>query len=128
MVTEQGEKRHDAVAEGDALHNCPDAEVTKTEEIALDGIIEPVDEKTDDKQKHRALDNTTNDLWRGFELRFHQREVTRDTHDEEEEGEHEVARRHAIPFGVTEHFKGFPPAVVHQYHTSDSNTAENVET
>ena len=31
MVAEQGKERHDAIAECNALHDSPDAEVTKTE-------------------------------------------------------------------------------------------------
>ena len=128
MVTEQGEERHDAVAEGDALHDSPDAEVTKTEEIALDGVVEPVDEKTNGEQEYRTLDDATDDLRRGFELRLHQGEVTRDTHDEEEEGEDEVAGGHAVPLGMVQHLEGFTPAVVDQYHSGDGDAAENVET
>ena len=71
MVAEQGEERHNAVAEGYALHDGPDAEVTKAEEITLDGIVEPVDEEADGKQQDRALDDTTDDLRGGFELRLH---------------------------------------------------------
>ena len=123
MVTEQGEERHDAVAEGDALHDSPDAEVTKTEEIALDGVVEPVDEKTNGEQEYRTLDDATDDLRRGFELRLHQGEVTRDTHDEEEEGEHEVARRHAVPFGVAEHLERLAPAVVYKDHAGHGDAA-----
>ena len=128
MVAEEGEERHDAVAEGDALHDSPDAEVAKAEEIALDGVVEPVDEKADGKQQHRSLDDTTDDLGRGFELRLHQREVTRDTHDEEEEGEDEVAGGHAVPLRVAEHLERLAPAVVHQYHACYGDTAENIET
>ena len=112
MVAEEGEERHNAVAEGDTLHDSPDAEMAKAEEIAFDGVVEPVDEKADGKQQHRSLDDTTDDLGRGFELRLHQREVTRDTHDEEEEGEDEVARSHAVPLNMLEHLKGLTPAVV----------------
>ena len=49
MVTEQGEQRHDAVAEGDALEDGPDAEMTETEQVALDGMVEPVDKQADSK-------------------------------------------------------------------------------
>ena len=128
MVAEEGEDRHDAVAEGDALHDSPDTEMSKAKEIAFDGVVEPVDEETNGEQQHRSLDDTTNDLGRGFELRLHQREVTRDTHDEEEEGEHEVAGGHAVPLGMVQHFEGFTPAVVNQYHSGDGDAAENVET
>ena len=105
VVAEQGKERHNAIADSNALHDGPDAQMAKAQEIALDGIIEPVDEKTDDKQEYRTLDNTTNDLGRGFELRFHQREVTGDTHDEKEEGEDKVARSHAVPLSMLEHFE-----------------------
>lgn len=50
VVAEEGEERHNAVAEGDALHDSPDAKMTKAKEIAFDGVVEPVDEKADNKQ------------------------------------------------------------------------------
>lgn len=128
MVAEEGEERHDAVAEGDALHDSPDTEMSKAEEIAFDGVVEPVDEKADGKQQHRSLDDTTDDLGRGFELRLYQREITGDTHDEEEEGKHKVAGGHAVPLNMLEHLEGFTPAVVNQYHSGNGNAAENVET
>ncbi len=102
--------------------------MSKAEEIAFDGVVEPVDEKADGKQQHRTLDDATDDLWRGLELGLHKREVTRDSHDEEEEGEHEVAGGHAVPFGMVQHLEGFTPAVVDQYHSGDGDAAENVKT
>ena len=128
MVAEQGEERHDAVAESNALHDGPDTEVTKAQEITLDGVIEPVDEKADGKQQHRALDDATDDFGGRFELGLHQGEVTGDTHNEEEEGKDEVAGGHAVPLGMLEHLKGLSPAVINQYHSCDSNATENVET
>ena len=68
MMAEQGKERHDAVAEGDALHDRKDAKVTKTEEVAFDGVVEPVDEEADGEEQHRALDDATDDLGRGLEL------------------------------------------------------------
>ena len=49
MITEEGKERHYAVAEGDALHDSPDAEMSETEEVALDGVVEPVDKQSDDE-------------------------------------------------------------------------------
>ena len=128
MVTEQGEERHDAVAEGDALHDGPDAEMTKAKEITLDGVVKPVDEEADSKEQHRTLDNATNDLGGGFELGLHQGEVARDTHNEEEEGKDEVAGSHAVPLGVLEHLERLAPAIINQYHSGDGNATENIET
>ena len=128
MVAEEGEERHDAITERDALHDRPDAEMAETEEVALDGVVEPVDEESDDKEQYGALDDAADDLRRGFELGLHQGEVTRDTHDEEEEGEDEVAGGHAVPLRVAEHLERLAPAVVHQYHACDGNAAENIET
>ena len=127
MVTEQGEQRHDAVAEGDALHDSPDTEMSKAEEIAFDGVVEPVDEEANDEKEHRALDNATDDLGARFELGLDQREVAGDTHDEEEEGENEVAGGHAVPLGMLEHLKRLAPAIINKNHTCDSNAAENIE-
>ena len=128
MVTEQGEQRHDAVAEGDALHDSPNAEMTKAKEITLDGVVKPVDEEADSKEQHRTLDNATNDLGGGFELGLHQGEVARDTHNEEEEGKDEVAGSHAVPLGVLEHLERLAPAIINQYHSGDGNATENIET
>ena len=128
VVAEQGEERNDAVAEGNALHDGPDAQMTETQEVALDGMIEPVDEKADDEEQHRALDDTTDDLRGGLELRLHQREVTRDTHDKKEEGEDEIAGRHAVPLRMAEHIKRFAPAVVDEDHPRHRNATQDIET
>ena len=128
MVAEQGEERHNTVTESNALHDGPYTEVAKAQEITHDGVVEPIDEKADDKQQHRALDDTTDDFGGGFELGLHQGEVTGDTHDEEEEGKNEVAGGHAVPLGVFQHLEGLSPTVINQYHSCDSNAAENVET
>ena len=127
MVTEQGEQRHDAVAEGDALHDSPNAEMTKAKEITLNGVVEPVDEEANDEKEHRALDNATDDLGARFELGLHQGEETRDTHDEKEEEKDEVAGGHAVPLGMLEHLKRLAPAIINKNHTCDSNAAENIE-
>ena len=68
MIAEQGEERHNAVAKGDALQDSPDSKVAKTQVIAFDGMVEPVDKEADGKQERRTLNDTTNDLWRGFEI------------------------------------------------------------
>ena len=128
VVAEQGEERYDTVAESDTLHDSPDTEVAKAQKITLDGVVEPIDEKADGKQQHRALDDATDDFGGGCELGFHQRQVTGDTHDEEEEGKDEVAGGHAVPLGVFQHLEGLSPTVINQYHSCDSNAAENVET
>ena len=128
MIAEEGEERHYAVAEGDALHDSPDAEMTETEKVALDGVVEPVDEQSDDEEQHRTLYDTSDNRGGGFELRLHQREVTRDTHDEEEEGEDEIAGRHAVPFGVAEHLERLAPAVVYKDHAGHGDAAEDIET
>ena len=128
MVAEKGEERHNAVTEGDALHDSPDTEMSKAEEIAFDGVVEPVDEKADGKQQHRSLDDTTDDLGRGFELRLHQREVTRDTHDEEEEGEDEVAGRQTIPLAMAEHLIRLTPAVVDEDHPRHRDATQDIKT
>ena len=43
MIAEQGKERHNAIAKGYALHDRPDAQMTETEQVALDGVVEPVD-------------------------------------------------------------------------------------
>ena len=64
-----------------------------------------MDEQADGEEQHRAFEDASEDGPRGFELRLHQREVARDTHNKEEEGEHEVARGHTVPLGMAEHLK-----------------------
>jgi hypothetical protein len=127
MVTEEGEERHDAITERDTLHDRPDAEMTETEKVALDGVVEPVNKQTDGKKQNGTFDDTAYDLRRRFELRLHQGQVTRDTHDEEEEGEYEVAGGHAVPLTVAKHIKRQAPAVVDQDHSCDSDTTEDIE-
>ena len=97
MVAEEGEERHNAVAEGNTLKDGPDAEMTKTEQVSLYSVIEPIDEKSDGEEQHRTLDNATDDLRCGHEFRLHQGEVARDSHDEEEEGKDEVTGSHTVP-------------------------------
>ena len=126
VIAKQGEERYDAVAESDALHDSPDAQMTEAQEITLNGVVEPVDEETYHEEKYRTLDDATDDLRRGFELRLHQRKVARDSHDKEEEGEDEVAGRHAVPLGMLERFKGFTPAVIDENHPRHRNAAEDI--
>ena len=128
VVAEQGEQRHDAIANGDALHDGPDAKVSKAQEIALDGMIEPVDKEADDEQQYRTLDDATDDLRGGLELGLHQGKITRDSHDEKEEGEHKVAGGHAVPLRMFQHFERLSPAIIHEDHSCHSNSAQNVET
>ena len=91
-------------------------------------MVEPVDKQADSKQQHRTLNNATDDLWGWLELRLYQREIARDTHDKQEEGEHQVAGRHAVPLRVAQHLEALAPAIVHQYHACHGDTAQNVET
>ena len=72
MIAEEGEERHYAIAEGDALHDSPDADMTETEKVALDGVVEPVYEQSDDEEQHRTLNDTSDNGGGGFELRLHQ--------------------------------------------------------
>ena len=128
VVAEQGEERHDAIAEGDTLHDGPNAQMTKAEQVAFDGVVEPVDEESDNEKQYRALHDATDDLGRGLELGLDQREVARDAHDEEEEGEDEVAGRQTIPLAMAEHLIRLTPAIVDEDHAGDSNTTEDIET
>ena len=128
MVTEQGKERHNAVAQGNALHNSPDAKMTKAKQIALDGMIEPVDKQSDSKQQDCALNYSTDYLRCGLEFRLYQRQVARDSHDEQEEWEHKVAWGHAIPLRMTQHLKRFSPTVVYQNHSGNGDSSQYIET
>ena len=128
MVAEQGKERHNAVAKGYALHHGPDTQMAETKEITLDGMIEPVDEQTDDEEQHRTLDDAAYHLRGGFELRLHQRKITRDSHDEEEKGKHEVAGCHAVPLRVSKHFERLAPAIVDENHACHSDTTQDIKT
>ena len=68
MIAEQGEERHDAIADSDALHDRPDAQMTETEQVALDGVVEPVDKQAYRKEQHRALHDAADDLRGRFKL------------------------------------------------------------
>ena len=126
MITEDGEQRHGTIAEGDTLEDGPDAEMGETEQVALDGVVEPVDKESDGEEQYRALHDAADDLRCGLELRLHQGEVARDSHDKEEEGEHQIAGRHAIPLGVLEHLERLAPAIVDEDHACHRDTAQDV--
>ena len=127
MIAEEGKERHGEVAEGDALQDGHNAEVAQSI-FAVEGTVEPMDEQADGEEQHRTLEDAAEDGSRGFEFRLHQREVAGDTHNEEEEGEHKVARGHTVPFGMAEHLKGLAPAVIDKDHTCHGDAAEDIET
>ena len=68
MVAEEGKERHDAIAKCDALHNSPDTQMSETQEIALDGMIKPIDKQTDGEKQYRSFDDSAYHLGGGFEL------------------------------------------------------------
>ena len=105
MIAEEREERHDAIADSNALHDSPDTEMSEAKQVSFYRMVKPVDKEADDEKQYRALHDTADDLRCRFELRLHQRQVTRNTHDEQEERKHEVARRHTIPLGMSKHFK-----------------------
>ena len=72
MIAEEGEERHDAVTEGNALHDSKDAQMSEAQEIALDGVVEPVDKQAYRKQQYGSFDNTSDNGSCGFEFRLHQ--------------------------------------------------------
>ena len=90
--------------------------MAETQQVALYGIVKPIDKQADSKQKDSALYHTTQHWCRGREVVLRQRQIARDAYDEEEEGEHKVARRHAVPLGMAEHLERIAIAVVHQNH------------
>jgi hypothetical protein len=97
--------------------------MTKTQEIALYRMIEPIDEQTYRKEQDGAFDDSTDNRSRRFELRLNQREIARDTHDKQEEGEHQVAWSHTIPLGMLERLKRLAPAIIHENHPCNSNAS-----
>ena len=124
---ENGEERHDAVAQRYSLEYRPDAQMREAPEIAVDGMCEPVYGQSDEEQQYGSFQDFPYHLLCGLELIFRQREIGGDTHDEEEEGEHEVAWRHSIPLGVLEHLERLHVTVVHHNHSRDSDTPEDIE-
>ena len=113
MVAVEGKHRHEEIAQGYTLQHCPDAQVAETERVAPDGIVEPVDKESDGEEQHRSLHYFEEYGARSRKLRLRQRQVARDAHDEQEEGEDEVARRHAVPLHMLQHLKRFTIAVIH---------------
>ena len=55
VVEGDGQGGHSSVAEGDALHHAPDAEVPQVEGAAVAGHVKPVDGQPDEEQQGRAL-------------------------------------------------------------------------
>ena len=49
VVTEQCKQRYNTIAQGYALHNSKNAQMFETQQIALDGMVEPVDKQADSK-------------------------------------------------------------------------------
>ena len=88
MVAAQGKQRHEEIAQGNALQHGPQPQVAEAEQVALDGVVEPVEEQADGKEQHRALHHLQQHGSRGRETTLAERDVARDTHDEQEEGEH----------------------------------------
>ena len=127
MVDHQGKHGDDAIAERDALQHRPDAQVVEAQHVATDGMVQPVDAQTDEKQEHRALDHLSHHRRRGLELAFRQGEIGGHTHDEQEEREHEVAGGHAIPFHMLEHLEGLTITVVDQDHACHGDTSEDIK-
>ena len=101
--------------------------MAEAEQVAFDGVVEPVDEQADDEEQHGALDDAADDLRRGLELGLDERQVARDSHNKEEEGEDEVAGRQAVPFGVLEHLERLAPAVVDEDHPGYGDAAQDIE-
>ena len=126
MVDVEGEERHEQVAQGYALHDGPQAQVVKAR-VALEGIVEPVDEQADDEEQHGALHYLAEDRCAGRELALGERQVARDAHDEQEEGEDKVAGCHAVPLRVLEGDERLSVAVVHQYHACHGEASQDVE-
>ena len=123
MIPEKGEQRYDAIAKGYTLHNGPDTQMTETQKIAFNSMIEPVDEKTDGKKQHRTFHNTSYYRSRGLKGRLRQGEIARHAHDEQEEWEHQITRRQTIPLRVLKHLERLVPAIVDQDHSCYGQTA-----
>ena len=72
MVGIDGEERGSQIAQGDALQDRPDAQVSEAEHVAADGMVEPVDGESNEEQEHGALEDLPQHVRRGLKLRFSQ--------------------------------------------------------
>jgi hypothetical protein len=127
VIAEKRKQRHYTITQRDTLHYGPDAQMTEAQQIALDSVIEPVDKQSDGKEQHRALHYSANYLWCGLKLALYQRQIARDTHDEQEEWENQITGRHTVPLRVSQHLKTLAPTVVYQYHACHGDTSQDVE-
>ena len=127
MRDEYGEERNDAIAQRYALEHRPDAQMREAPEIAVDGMCEPVYGQSDEEQQYGSFQDFPYHLLCRLELVFRQREIGGNTHDEEEEGKHQVAWCHTIPLGVFEHLERLHVTIVHHNHSRDSDTSEDIE-
>ena len=91
------EQRCKEIAQGDALQHGPDAQMSKVPRIAPQRHVEPMDGQTNDEEQHRAPDHLYKNGAGGGEATLEERQIARDTHDEKEEREDQIAGRHAIP-------------------------------
>ena len=97
MAAIECEERHEEVTQCNALHHGPHAQMCEAEHVALHGMVEPVDEQSYGEQQHAAPEYLRQHCGAWLEVSLRQRQVARYAHDEEEEGEDEVAWCHAVP-------------------------------
>ena len=122
-----GKQRDGQIAQGDALHDGPQAQVAKAEHVARDGMVEPVDAQADEEQQRGALEDLPQHDGGGPELRLLQRQIGGDAHHEEEEGKDKVAEGHAVPLRVLQLAERLAVAVVHHDHHRHGQSAHHVE-
>ena len=113
VVHEEGKQGGSTVTECNTLHHSPDTQVGKIQGPSVTGQVKPVDEEADEEDDQRALQNLPAHLCRPFEVELPQRQIGTDTHNEQEEGEHQVAGCHSVPLSMLQWGIGVTIAVVH---------------
>ena len=126
MIDEERQQRDNTVAERYALQHRHDAQMPQSP-VASHYVAQPVNAESDKEYQDGALCNLPRHRRRPFETEFAQRKKRGDSHDIKEEGKHQVAGRHAVPFRVCQWREGISRLVVHQNHSCHGDASEHVE-
>jgi len=100
----------------------------QVERPSVAGHVQPVDGQADGKQQEGAFHNLPDERRRPLKPELLEAEKHGHAHDEEEEGEHHVGQRHAVPLGVLQHGEDVVSgAVVHKDHQHHGEASQHVE-
>lgn len=129
MVNGKSGRHRKTITNGYALHHTHDAEMGNIKRTTVHGHVKPVNQQANNKQQQRALDGLVRLPGRPMETSLTQTEKGGDTHDEQEEGENKIARRHPIPLGMLQGREDLiAGTIVDKYHEHDRQATQHIQT